>query len=172
MKKEFTKYLKSLDEKDLVKELQKLYNKIPEVAKYYEMELSVNNNKIIDGYKNELKREYFPARGYGHARSGVSRKIVLDFKKIAVHNVDVIDLWLYRTQMMAEYTMAYGDIDMPFYDSLAKGFEAACKLIEKEQLQKHYANRCQEVMGILKDIGWGIREDLKDIYDDYIQGFE
>ena len=81
MKREFTKYIKSLDKTGLYKELQKLYSKIPEVAKYYEMDLSPNTDKIVAEYKKKLKNEYFPTRGYGKARNGISRRIVLNFKK-------------------------------------------------------------------------------------------
>lgn len=168
MKKEFTKYIKSLDEKGLYKELQKLYSKIPEVAKYYELELSPDTTKIVAEYKKKLKNEYFPSRGYGKARSSISRRIVLDFKKISVHPSDLIDLWLYRTEMMVKYTMSYGDIDEPFYNSLVTGYEAACKIIEKERLQQHYAIYCKEVVEPLSDIGWGVHDDCMEVYEDYI----
>ena len=169
MKREFTKYIKSLDKEALYKELQKLYSKIPEVKKYYEMELSPNTQKIVEQYKKKLKNEYFPSRGYGKARSGASRKIVTDFKKISVHNADLIDLWLYRTEMMVEFTMAYGDIDEAFYNSLASGFDAACILIQKNKLEKQYHIYCQEIMRSLADIGWGVYDDLDDIYNQYIR---
>jgi len=167
MKKEFTKYIKSLDEKGLYKELQKLYKKIPDVAKYYEVELSPNTDKIVAQYKKQLKNEYFPSRGYGKARNGISRRIVLNFKKISVHSADLIDLWLYRTEMMIKFTMAYGDIDEAFYNSLAIGFEAACKLIQQEQLEKHYAIYCKELIAPLYEIGWGVYDDCYTDYRNY-----
>ncbi len=167
MKKEFTKYLKSLDEKGLYKELQKLYAKIPAVKKYYEMELSPNTDKIVAEYKKKLKKEYFPTRGYGQGRNSMSRKIVLDFKKIAVHPIDVIELWLYRTEMMVQFTMSYGDIDEAFYNSMATGFEAACKLMEKEKLQKHFEDRCHDIIYPLGEIGWGAYDELRYLYEQY-----
>ena len=98
---------------------------------------------------------------------GISRKIVLDFKKISVHQADLIDLWLYRTEMMIKYTMSYGDIDEAFYNSLATGFEAACKLIQQEQLEEHYLIYCKELITPLADIGWGVYDDCYTDYNSY-----
>jgi hypothetical protein len=167
MKKEFTKYIKSLDEKGLYQELEKLYRKIPDVAKYYDMELNSNSEKIVANYKKSLKAEYFPSRGYGKARSAASRKIVLDFKKISDNQVDLIDLWLYRTEMMIKYTMSYGDISEAFYNSLATGFEAACELIQQKQLEEHYLIYCKELIAPLADIGWGVYDDCYTDYKSY-----
>lgn len=172
MKAAFTKFIKSLDEKGLYNELQRLYTKIPEVKKFYEMELSPNTDKIVAEAKAKLKKEYHPARGFGKARSSVSRKIVLDFKKIAIHQSDVIDLWLYRTEMMAQYTLDYGDMDEPFYNSLIAGFEAGCKLIEKEKLEKAFERRCHEIIdAIYGKVGWGLDYDLITVYEDYLGEF-
>ena len=137
MKREFNKYLKSLDKDGLTKELKKLYDKFDLVRKYYEIELSQNSDDVLKEYKLKLKKEYFPARGYGSARSGASRKIISEFKKVSVHQSDVVELLLYRTEMMLEYTLAYGDIDMAFYNSLCSSFSQACKIITKEVLQKY-----------------------------------
>jgi len=114
MKKELNKYLSSLSEKELIKEVKKLYDKFGDVKKYYEMELGDNSEKILAEYKAKIKKEYFPTRGYGRARNSVSRKVVLDFKKIAIHQKDVVELLLYRVEMMLKFTNAYGDIDEPF----------------------------------------------------------
>jgi hypothetical protein len=172
MKRELTKYLKSLDEKGLYKEVQMLYSKIPEVAKYYEMEFSPNTDKIVADYKKKLEKEYFPSRGFGKARNGVSRKIVTDFKKISIYPSDEIDLWLYRTEMMAQFTVDYGDMDETFYNSLLSGFETACKLIEKEKLEKQFQSRCYDIVHNVYDrVGWGLDDDLKVVYEDYFGEF-
>jgi hypothetical protein len=160
MKREFNKYLKSLSEKELVKELQKVYSKFEPVRKYYQLELSDNSEAILSEFKAKIKKEYFPSRGYGRARNSVSRKVITDFKKISVHKKDLVELLLYRAEMMLEFTSNYGDIDQPFYNSLGSSFEEACKLIKKEKLETHYKIYCRELVGKSYNFGWGIYYDL------------
>jgi hypothetical protein len=167
MKKDFNKYVKSLDEKGLAKELKMLYDKFELVRKYYKAELSEDANSILAEYKLKLKKEYFPTRGYGKASSGTSRKVVIEFKKIATHSSDVVELWLYRTEMMLEYTLTYGDIDEHFYNSLYTGFAEACKLISKEALHKHYQDDCLKLINMSEELGWGVPDDLHSAYMEY-----
>jgi hypothetical protein len=167
MKREFNKYINTLTEKELIKELKKLYSKFDSVKKYYELELGDNTEKILDEFKEKIRKEYFPNRGFGQARSSVSKKVIADFKKISIYEKDVIELLLYRTEMMMEYTQTYGDIDQAFYNSLSNTFEQACKLIQKEKLESYFKKHCQELVSIGFNIGWGVSFDLKASYQEY-----
>ncbi len=169
MKSELNKYLKTLSKEELIKEVKKLYDKISGVKEFYKIDLSSDTSKIVQEYKEKIKKEYFPKRGYGKARSGVSRKVISDFKKISIHKKDVVELLLYRTEMMLEFTSEYGDIDEPFYNSLESSFAEACKLIHKEQLQKYYRKYCQELVSKAYSFGWGVYDSLKYDYQEYVE---
>lgn len=160
MKWEFNKYLKSLSEKELIKELQKLYTKFEPVRKYYQLELSGDTEAIVKEFKDRIKKEYFPARGYGQARSSVSRKVITEFKKISIHPKDVVELLLYRTEMMLEFSLAYGDMDEGYYNSIYSSFNEACKLIAKEKLQKYYIQYCRKFIVYSDQVGWCVSFDL------------
>jgi len=168
MKRELTKYLNSLTTEELQREVKKLYDKFGLVRKYYELELGDNSEKVLAEYKERIKEEYFPKRGFGKARSGESKKVISEFKKIAIHKKDVIELLLYRTEMMIDFTAEYGDINEQFYDSLESGFKEACRLIEKEKLKPYFRNTCQELVSKTVDFGWGIYYNLIDIYQKYV----
>jgi len=172
MKRAFLKYIKNLDESDLQKELQKLYTKFPEVKKFYEMELSPTTDKVVAEYKAKLRKEYFRPNRLGRARSGVSRKIISEFKKIAIHPSDVVDLWLYRTELMAEYTMKRSYIKEAFYNSFMISYETTCKLIIKESLSDQFDTRCQNIIKTVEDYGWGLPEELEYIYNQYYKDEE
>lgn len=168
MKKELNKYLNSLSEKELIKEVKKLYDKFPDVKKYYEMELGDNSEKILAEYKAKIEKEYFPKRGYGRAKNSVSKKVITDFKRIAVHQKDVAELLLYRTEMMLKYTNAYGDIDEPFYNSLESSFAQACEIIAEERLIPYFKVYCEELIESANGFGWGVHGTMGDIYHEYI----
>lgn len=168
MKKELNKYLASLSEKELIQEVKKLYDKFEPVRQYYAMELSADSEKVLADFKARIKKEYFPNRGFGRASSSASRKVVSDFKKIAVHKKDVVELLLYRTEMMIDFTAAYGDIDEAFYNSLGSGFAEACKLIKREKLETYFRPLCQELISKSYDFGWGVYDELKGTYREYL----
>lgn len=169
MKRELTKYLKTLTEKELIAEVKKLYDKFDPVRKYYELELGGNSEKVLSEYKAKIEKEYFPARGFGKARSSVSRKVIADFKKISVFPKDLIDLMLYRTEMMLDFTNAYGDMDEAFYTSIESGFEQACKLIVQEKMEPYFRAYCEELIRKSNGLGYGVSEELYGIFEDHFE---
>lgn len=168
IKRDLNKYLKSLDKKALEAEVKKLYARIPAVKQYYEVELSGDTAPLVEEVKAKIKQEYFPNRGFGKARNAVSKKYVSEFKQISIFPKDVIELLLYRSAMMIEFTMSYGDINEPFYHSLASSYDEACQLIQKEKLVQEYQLYCKELMDRVSGIGWGIYDDLNDSYTKYL----
>jgi len=167
-KKELTKYLKQATKKELEKEVKKLYDKFKDVKKYYEIEFTNDTTDIVNEFKEKIKKEYFPSRGYGRGRNNVSRKVILDFKKIAIFQKDVIELLLYRTEVMLGFTNAYGDIDEAFYNSLTRSYDEACRLIQKEQLADDFKIYCKELIDASRNFGWGVTYALEYSYQQYI----
>lgn len=164
MKRELNKYLSTLSDKELIKEIKKLYDKFPAVQAYYGMELSPDTEAIVAEYKQRIKEEYFPKRGFGKASSSASNKVIADFRKIAVHKKDLVDLLLYRAEMMLEFTNDYGDMDEPFYNSLGTSFRKGCELIKKERLESYYRTYCQELVNKARNFGWGMYDELYTYY--------
>jgi hypothetical protein len=171
MKRDFIKYIKTLDEKGLAAELQKLYSKFPKIKKYYEMELSPTTDKIVGEYKVKIKKEYFRPTSLGKARSGVSRQLISEFKKIAIYESDVIELWVYRTEMMAAHVAKRSYIKEALYNSLVSSYETTCKLIVKEKLEAEFEPRCRTVINTVYNYGWGLPDRLKEVYEAYFGKF-
>ena len=169
MKRELKKYLNSLEEKELINEIVKLYDKFKPVKQYYELELGNDSSKLLDEFKEKIRKEYLPTRGFGRARSSIARKIVADFRKISIHSKDLVDLMLFRTEIMIEFSETFGDIDEQFYSSLESSFEQACKIIRKEKLESHVKIYCQELVSRTRDFGWGVFDQLSHILEEYIE---
>lgn len=171
MKRAFLKYIKNLDEAELVKEIQKLYTKFPAVKKFYEMELSPTTDKVVAEYKSKIKKEYFkPSGNFGRGKSSVSRKLITEFKKITIHQSDLIELWVYRTEMMAKYVVERNYYSENFYKSVASSFETCCKLITKEKMAREFEPRCHDIIERVYDF-WGLPEELEYIYEQYFGKF-
>ena len=123
---------------------------------------------IVNEYKKRIKKEYLPARGYGRASSRESKKVLSEFKKVAVYKKDIIDLILYRVEIMIEYTSTYGDIDEAFYNSLENSFYDACKMIHNEKLESEYSIYCLELVNKTDYMGWGLHDGLLHYYTEFI----
>lgn len=168
IKPELNRYLGSLDKAALEAEVKKLFAKIPAVKQYYELELGKDTSAVLEQFKYKIRKEYFPSRGFGHARSSVSKKIITDFKKIAPFPGDVAELLLYRTDMMLEYTLAYGDMSESFYTSLCNSFHDACILIQNENLEKEFKAYSAGLVEKAYPMGWGVYDSLLYSYSNYV----
>jgi len=166
-KKELSKYLKQSTKEELEKEVKNLYNKFKEVKQYYEIEFTTDTTNILENYKSKIYKEYFPAGRYGKARNNVSRKVVTDFKRIATFQKDVIELLLYRVEIMLKFTMTYGDIDEAFYNSLTRSFDEACKLTKKEKLESEFKIECSDLIDKASNFGWGVHDALTYSYEEH-----
>ncbi len=93
------KHLDELEKKELVEEVLKLYSKFSQVKEFYQMELSEDTKAFVEGYKKKIKAIYFPARGYGHPRASAIRRLISNFKKVAVFDYapeNVNEISVYR----------------------------------------------------------------------------
>lgn len=166
-KSELSKYLKQSTKAELEKEVKKLYDKFKEVKQYYEIEFSTDTTDILETYKQKIYKEYFPSGRYGKGRNNVSRKVVTDFKRISIFQKDVIELLLYRVEVMLKFTNTYGDIDEAFYNSLARSYDEACKLTKKEKLEAEFKIECSDLIDKASNFGWGVHDALTYSYEEH-----
>ena len=165
--KTLKKTLSEKSEKELLNEVTTLFKKFPQVKEYYTLLLcSDGQEQVLDKYKEKIRNEFFPKRGYGKARLSIAKKSISDFKKISQESSLIIDLMLFYVDQGVEYTASYGDIDGPFYLSMEKMYLNALELAHKsklllnfEKISNHIAqNACE---------GWGFKDQLSEIYYDF-----
>ncbi|MBN1312729.1 MAG: hypothetical protein JXB30_15040 [Anaerolineae bacterium] len=168
--KQLEKHLKARSHDDLVIDILELFKRIDAVKDFYQLRLSGGPDEdVLERYKAQIKKEFFPARGYGQARLSIAKKPVSEYGKVAYSAQGQVDLMLYYVEMGVKYTNAYGDINEAFYSSMESMFDRACKLITKEGLVKTFADRCVQIVRDTGNIGWGFHDTLSEIYDEYIE---
>jgi len=173
-KKDLTKFLVDLTKEELEKEVEKLYVKFKEVKTYYDIELSGDTSAIVNEIKAKIKKEYNPDKGYGKGRAAVVKKIIDDFAKISVFPIDLIDIILYRVEMVMTYIRVVWDVEVATYTSAENAFERALKLIEKHQLYDNFQPRCNEILAFTGKLDWGFSSNMNYLYKKHylIQGTE
>lgn len=164
------RYLKHVSREQLADEISDLFTKFESVRDYYHTKLlPEGETTVIEKYKDIIKNEFFPARGFGKARLSVAKKAVSNYKIVCRTKTSLADIMLYYVENGVEYTSTYGDIDEAFYYSLESMYKRAVELIVENELQEGFQERCQEIVDSAANIGWGFYDALGDMYDAYFE---
>ncbi|MCW3105994.1 MAG: hypothetical protein JWQ09_500 [Segetibacter sp.] len=167
-KEELKKFLNRLGKEELIKEVEKLYSKFPQVKTCYDVELSGDTSLLLSEAKRKIENEYFPSKGLPKARSGEIKKIIDGFAKVSVYPKDVIDLYLFRFEMAVRFTKTYGDIDEPFYNAAENAFKKTLLLIQKHGYKEELKEKVKELVKYSDGLGWGFSDVIKDFYYTYM----
>lgn len=163
------KHLEELTKAELTAEILKLFEKIKAVKDYYEMDLGTDTSAVLNEYKAKIERQYFPKRGYGTPKAAEVRKLISEFKKIAIFEFDVVDLLLFRVEKAVDFTNAYGDIDEAFYTSAENAFDDALKLAKKTATLAAIKERSRQVVLETQNMGWGFYDALFETFTEYFE---
>lgn len=165
--RQFEKQIAQLTQEELAAELSKLFKKFKDVQHYYQMELGEKDgrNVVLAEYKKAVRSQFYSVNGNPkNPKAAQLRRILSDFKNMAVFQTDLVSLILYRVECAVDYTNEFGDIDSVFYESAINAFAQATKIIETEQLQDQFADRCEDIVVQTSGIGWGFFDDLQEIH--------
>ncbi len=162
------KYLQNSSQKTLSDDILELFKKFPKVKEFYQSKLTGSGGlDLRDKYKKIVKNEFFPDRGFGKMRLSVARKAVSDFKKLCGNPHFAADLMIYYVEMGVDFTLEYGDIDEPFYNSIESMYESAAKFVIDNKIENDYLPRFQKIVSDTSDIGWGFHDMLDELYYKY-----
>lgn len=147
MKRDFLRLLKELEEDELREELQNLYDRFPVLREYYKLELSANTGKVLEKYKKDVRKAFFPSRGWRMSRRGRSNsnKIIKAFSEVSIHSRDLVELMLYRVEVMTEAIDHFRVDNESFHDSTVKSFAKALALARKEVLLDAFRPKMEQL---------------------------
>ena len=166
---ELKKHLNEASKDDLVKQMLELFIKNDFVKDYCRIKYDAEHETaILEKHKNEIKKEFFPSRGFGKARLSVAKKSISEFKKLSNNKEKIADIMLFYVEMGVQFTSSYGDIDGPFYVSMESAYEQAVKYIVGGKLESQFIGRCLDVINDADGIGWGFHDQLRVTFDDYL----
>ncbi len=113
--------------------------------------------------KEAILECFYPQRGY-KLRLKDARKLISDFKKLSPDDESLADAMIYYVECGVRFTNDFGDIDEPFYNSIAGMFRDVGKFVQANTLTSLFKERAEKIMNETSDIGWGFHEDLADTY--------
>ncbi len=156
-------YLSIFTKEQLIGQIIELSKKYKEVKSYYDFSLNPDNSKKAEEVKNAVLHCFYPTRGY-KLRLKDARKAITDFKKLSPDGESLIDAMIYYVECGVRFTNDFGDIDEPFYNSVAGMFRDAGHLCQSIGLQNNFKARANKIVDDTSDIGWGFHDELGDIF--------
>ncbi len=160
------KELRKLDKEKLVELVVDLYKKNKSVKEFLDFYVNPNEKELFLKYKDKVYEAFYPKRGYRFKLSD-GKKAISDFKKLEASKELLSELMLFYVATGVEFTNEFGDIDEPFYNSVASVYLNALKLMSKENILDKFADRAKKIVDDTSGIGWGFHDELGDIYSDF-----
>lgn len=166
--RDFKKHLSTMTFDEIITDITTLYKDVPAVKEYYLAKLCPSSEAdLLQKYKEIIKNEFFPNRGFGKARASVVRKAISDFKKVAKLPHSVVELLFYHVSIGVDFTETYGDIHEAFYSSLASSFEQALKLSVKYDIHDEIKEDAEALLEKCQGFGWGFSDYIADLFYEY-----
>jgi hypothetical protein len=162
------KYLNTLTEAELRAELIKLFGKLEQVKAYYGQELATKEERVsmLTAYKKELYGKFWTKGGSPKVFSNAEiKKVLTDFEKISLFPHELVDLILYRVELLTKYANAYGGVPDSEYNPAITAFGKAVKLMRMHKLDAYFKERI-EVMFKANNLDYWYIEQLEEIYED------
>ncbi len=160
---EIKKELKKMDKNNLVGLLSDLYKKNQSVKEFLDFIISPNEKELFLKYSDKVYEAFYPKRG-NRLKLSDGKKAISDFRKLETSKELLAELMLYYVETGVKFTREYGDIDEPFYNSVASVYSNALTLMSKEKILPKFAVRAKKIVTDTSGMGWGFHDELSDIF--------
>ncbi len=149
-KSKFRKHLELLEEDELRRELDTLYEKIKAVREYYVMELGTAEDRkvLYDRAKSEIKAKY-ATKSYRKPRRPRIQKInyiLSEMKKKSVFSHEMTDLYLFDVEAAILFMRQYDFFSEVLANHVISVFEEAIRLVRAQRLEGEWLNRCGNIV--------------------------
>jgi hypothetical protein len=123
-----------------------------------------NSGAALEKYRRKIVEQFFPAHGFGKLKLTEARKAIRDYRNATGNLPGTIDLMLTYVENGTQFTLQYGDISEPFYNSLESVLKEMAQLLSREGTEHYprFRERVQALTAHADQIGWGYGDALRD----------
>ena len=130
---------------------------------------------ILEAYKEIIKNEFFPEKGYGMLKYSVAEKAINSYFEASGDFEGKMELMFFYVENGVNFTNKYGDIDERFYNKIGGMLEKFCTLLktpEGKSIYPQFKNRLFDIRNKTKTIGWGFGDEVNFLVKDIEDFFE
>ncbi len=162
--------IESFSQKQLYGLIQDLYQFSPENREFFHARFFSRgrpSHDALEPYMDRIRIAVSPSEPWKQdVKLSAGRKAIRDFKKANGDISATLELMLYYVRCGNDFTLEFGDIDGPFYDSLVSMFGSiVTTLIRQDEpslTHKFAPKLIAEFERIDGKMGWGYAEGLRD----------
>ena len=144
-----------MDKGPLEEQIIDLYERIPQVKKYYDFVFNPKDDKLVEEAKLKISNEYFPTRRKrARKRRSVAQNYIKQFKTLGVDPKLVSDVMLYNIEIAQTYTASYPIKQESFYKSMYNSFQEALQFITYHHLFEELSSRIEKIVEEVETQEW------------------
>lgn len=164
------------DKKQLIGLIQDLYALNKTNADFPNTRL-LGGDTSLEPYKRRIQQAVSPEEPWKQdVRLAEGRKAISEYRKAKGDAHGLLSLMIHYVRCGNDFTLEFGDIDEPFYNSMCSMVDQFCKLLIKQgdtKLVKKFVPQLEkEFQRIDGQIGWGYPDEVGDQMSDLSDAFE
>jgi hypothetical protein len=161
-----SRLIRNLEPKEVLDLFRQLYMLTLENAELIDSRFKIGTGEnLLEDYRKKIIEELYP--GYDphgkFPRMGWLKNLIRDYRKGTNDLAGTTELMVTFQEKGMEFTMAYGDIDERFYDSLLSGMCDLIKMLTKDapELFPAFRDRLVKIaQTVYGRIGWGYGDGM------------
>jgi hypothetical protein len=164
------------DKKQLIGLIQDLYALNKTNADFLNTRL-LGGDTSLEPYKRRIQQAVSPEEPWKQdVRLAEGRKAISEYRKAKGDAHGLLSLMIHYVRCGNDFTLEFGDIDEPFYNSMCSMVDQFCKLLIKQgdtKLVKKFVPQLEkEFQRIDGQIGWGYPDEVGGQLSDLSDAFE
>ena len=165
------KQLAKKSKEDLINEISYLCQKFPQVKDYFKAQ-SGDIRDVLKKHEDIIEKEFVhgKTRGLPKVRFSVARKAVTDFKKLTDDPELIAEIMFTYVESVSCFNNEFSPDTERFYSASEKMFEDALKLLKKHGKLDGFKTGAYDIVANAPE-GWGNKDSLKEIYEDFYGEF-
>ncbi len=164
--RDIKKELRKLEQDKLIDLVADLYKKNKSVKDFFDFYINPDERELFMKYQDKVFEAFYPRRGFNYKLKD-GKQAISDFKKYSSSSELLAELMLFYVETGVKFTNDFGDINAPFYKSLATCFVDSLRLMSKENLLDKFEDRVEKLVDDTDGIGWSFHDYIVQVWIDF-----
>ncbi|SDR81089.1 DUF6155 family protein [Gramella sp. MAR_2010_147] len=145
-KRDFKKYIRSLEKEDLEEQILDLYNRFDDVKIFYNFVFNPNEEKLVKEAKFKISKEYFPPNNRKpKKRRSIAHKLIKHFLKLEMEAHSLADVMFYNIEIAQTFSKDKENITESFEKSMLKSYEQATEYVISNGISSEFGSRINNI---------------------------
>ena len=164
-KRAFKKYIAGIPKTEMEIQLLDLYERFPEVKRYYDFIFNPREEKMVLEAKSKIRNEYFPLkRKRPRARRSVAQRYLRQFLRLEMDPHWLAELMLFNLETAQRFS-ADRKVPEAFYKSMQNSFAEMVQFVVHHQLTADYGRRMVAVAERARGQEWPNRDSFAQVLE-------